>query len=344
MRRSPFSLLCLPLLAFFLSACAPPSGGGGGEGGKDAGPKDSNTCLIDGVEVVRPAEPATRKDGAPPVLDCLETPPELGPSRTVTVEGCIDIFGIGNKAKPTLRVAFYDIDQNPRDDTPSYGDVAIAVKSQEGPLQNRAAECETEGFYQLAGVPTNQRLIVKVYDSEVGPSQTAIPTYTYYALLPDERVDDNGVVEYAANLVYKTTYDSIPTLGGKRVEGQQIVYDGVGRGVIAGEIRDCEGQVLKNAAVSSSRLDSGTKIAYFDGSDDPKPDLTRDTTNSDGLYVVLNVATDDGANDHTVAAGILDESCEGEECTCQSLGSATVYAFPDSVTILSLEGDLSVGR
>lgn len=338
MRTRLLSVVVPGLLAAVLGCPGPSPQNNNNGGGGDAGPEPTESvCTVDGVDVAFPAEAAVRKDGQAPVLDCLSGPTQLPAGQDVTVEGCIDIFGIGSKAKPTLKVAVFGIDQDPRADTPRYGETDVAVASQPGDLQALADACATDGFYRLAGVPTNTPLIFKVYDTDEGAAQTAIPTYSYYSVLADEDVE-GGVVTYAANLVYKTTYDSIPTLGGKRIDGQQIIYDGVGRGVIAGEIRDCEGVTVKNAAVSSSLFDNSTKLAYFNGAEDPQPDLTRKTTNDDGLYVVLNAATDEGANEHIIAAGILDPACAGDDCQCIGLGSGAIRVFPDSVTILSIEG------
>lgn len=329
---SSLAALLVPL------ACAPTSTGSTGTSDGDGGVVPSNrTCTIDGVELAKPLAHATTPSGAPD-LSCVDNPVQLGASSDITVEGCVDIFGLGGKAKTGLRIAFYDATQDPTTDEPEYGDAPIATKS-EGSAE--AAACSKEGWYTKDGVPTNRPLIIKVYDTDEGVSQTAIPTYTYFEHFPSEGVVD-GVFEYEANLIYKTTYDSIPTLGGKRVDGQQIIYDGEGRSVIAGEVHDCNGELVQHASVSSSRFDSSTRVAYFNGDEeDPTPDLAITATNSDALYTILNAATDVGANDHNIVAAILDPACTEEdlaECDCVKAGAATIRVFPDSVSILSPEG------
>lgn len=320
-------------------ACSPGTSPGEGESEED--PEVNNgppTCTVDGVELLKPTEHATLDTGEAPDWSCLGNAPVLPASENVTVQGCVDIFGLGGKAKPGLKIAFFDVDQDPQNDTPAYGEADIAVKA-EG--SEEASNCSKEGWYTMPNIPTNTPLTIKTYDTAEGAAQTGIPTYTYWHYIYDEDVTD-GVALYEANLVYKTTYDSIPTLGGKRIDGQQIIYDGEGRAVIAGEIHDCNGDLVENAAVTSTIFDSSTKMAYFDGDEeDPTPDLARTVTNFDALYVVLNAATDEGNNQHGIRTAILDPTCEADdlsECECVSAGGADVMAFPDSVTIMSPEG------
>jgi hypothetical protein len=145
-----------------------------------------------------------------------------------------------------------------------------------------------------------------------------------------------GVLKFDANLIYKSSYESIPTLAGKRVEGMENLYDGVGRSVIAGEIHDCDNDPVAGAVVSSDNVDGQTKHTYTDADpDDPTPDPTRDTqalgTNTDGLYLLINAPTDDGQNVHVITGVVQGDSDE----TCRVAMSGTVMAFPDSVTIYS---------
>lgn len=334
MRRRSLSISLVALV--FPLACTPTGPGTGG--GNDAGTPQIRTCTVDGVEMPKPLAHATTQAGNAPDLSCVDNPVQLEAGSSVTAEGCVDIFGLGGKAKTGLRIAFYDATQDPTVDQPQYGDTEILTKSGGS---EEAAACSKEGWYTKDALPTNRPLIIKVYDTATGPAQTAIPTYTYLEILPAELVVD-GVIEYEANLIYKTTYDSIPTLGGRRVDGQQIIYDGEGRGVIAGEVHDCNGELVEGASVSSSRMDSNTRVAYFNGDeDDPSPDLGITTTNYDALYTVLNAATDEGANDHEIVAAILDPACteaDLADCECVKAGGASIRVFPDSVSIFSPEG------
>lgn len=327
--------LSLSLLAVSLS-CAP-SGTGGPSGNDDGGPQTALTCTIDGVQLRKPLEHARTQAGNAPDLSCVDNPAQLNGSREVTVEGCVEIFGLGGKAKQGLKIAFFDVSQDPRTDTPAYGETEILTKAG-GSAE--AANCPKEGWYSIDGVPTNKQLIIKVYEGS-SPSQTAIPTYTYFEHFPDGDVVE-GVYTYEANLIYATTYSTIPTLSGRQIDGGNVIYDGVGRGVIAGEIHDCKGELVQGASVASKRADSQTGVAYFNGDDeDPKPDPAMLATNFDALYVVLNAQTDEGANDHEIVAAVLDPACTEEDladCECVKAGGATVHVYPDSVTLLSPDG------
>jgi hypothetical protein len=312
----------LVLLAFSF-ACAPTGPGTSNPPG-DGGTGSNRFCTIDGVELRKPIEHARTQGGGKPDLSCVDNPQQLTGSRNVTVQGCVEIFGLGGKAKPGLRIAFFDANQDPSKDAPAYGEADIVTKAGGSP---EAANCPKEGWYTIDGVPTNKRLIIKVYE-DLGPSQTAIPTYTYFKHFPDEDVVD-GVYEYEANLIYATTYSTIPSLSGRHVDGANIIYDG-------------KGELVQGASVSSSLWDSSTGVAYFNGDDeDPKPDPAMLSTNFDALYVLLNVNTAADNNDHEVVAAILDPDCDAEdleECDCVKAGGATVRAFPDSVTLLSPDG------
>lgn len=331
LRRRVLPLACLP----FLLACGPTDNGTTPrtDGGPAAAPR---TCTVDGVTVFKPLDRARIVGGGAPDLSCVESPPALGTPETVTAQGCLDIFGLGSKAKPGLRVSFYDATQS-LDDAPAFGSADVLTYAG-GSAE--AGECETEGFYSLDGVPTNTPLLIKVYDTAEGAAQTAIPTYTHFKVLRDDIVTE-GVAAYDVNLVYKTTYDSIPTVAGRRIEGGSVIYDGEGRGVIAGEVRDCNGALVQHASVSSKLFDSSTTMAYFDGDADPGIDPTLTATNNDGLYVVLNASTAEGSNEHELVAAVLDPACEEEDpadCECVLAGSGTVQVFPDSVSIFSPEG------
>ena len=117
------------------------------------------------------------------------------------------------KAKPGLKIAFFAIDQDPQSDVPAYGEQDIAVKAQGS---EEASNCSKEGWYSMPNIPSNTPMIVKTFDTAEGAAQTGIPTYSYWFYAYDFDVVD-GAVDYEANLIYKTTYDSIPTLGGKRI-------------------------------------------------------------------------------------------------------------------------------
>jgi hypothetical protein len=307
-----------------------------GSGSWDAGPLEG--CTASGVELDTPTELPQTPSGDPPSRECVEAPPTVAAGSNVTVEGCIDIFGIGNRAKVGLKVAFFAIDQDPSVDTPDFGEAEVALETQDGPFQSRAQECTYGGFFQLADVPTHTPFIVKTWDESEQSSRAALNTYDYRVFFHAADVTD-GVYDFEPRFVYKSTYESLPTLAGKRIEGMELLADGVGRGLILGTIHDCGDELVEGAIVSSDQMDGQTKVFYSDADpDDPTPDPTRGSqvigTNSDGLFGIVNASTASGTDAHQIAAVVRF----GAEGGCGLMGEATVRAFPDSVTYFSNRG------
>ena len=321
-------------------------GEGEGEGEVNNG---APTCAVGDLDVALPDVDAALATGGTPDLGCIGTPRIVGASTPVTLEGCIDVFGVGNDAKSGTEVAVFAADVDPSTGTPlATGTVAVRNQASglacDGADANAPAclafDCGSKGYYRLSStVPTHQPLIMRIKHPT---DTTVIDTYLYGLVFFNEEATA-GAVNYAAAMIFRSTWDSIPTLGGRQITGGQDVTDGVGRAVVAGEIHDCNDVIVEGASVGIAGIDSTMSIAYFDGDpDDPKPDLRRITTANDGLYVLLNVPTDVGANEHTIVAGLREPGCVGDECTCLSAGDRTVKTFADSVTIVTLRGDFPV--
>jgi hypothetical protein len=345
MRSARVSALAVSVFAvgaLTVGCTEPPPKENGGEG-EGEGPQ---TCTVDGAELVRPDEGAFLPSGGTLDRSCMGNPRSIAEGAPITVEGCVDIFGLGGEAKSGINVALFRAGQDPAVDNPIVPEVEVAIADDsvafdcEGADASEpaclATDCDKKGYYRITGAPSNVPVTMKV--SKAGDN-TVIDTYTFDVVFWEEDAVD-GAYTYEASLIYRSTYDSIPTLAGKIVDGQQDIGDGVGRGVIAGEIRDCADLVIQGAAVTSSEFDSSSKITYFDGNEeDPKPDLRRFGTNEDGLYVLLNANTAAGSNVHTITAGMADPD-DAEQCL--ALSSRTVRAYPDSVSIVTLRGDLPV--
>lgn len=343
-------VLCgLSALAFVIGC---PSGRPPGDGGNNNNNNNNTgtpTCDVEGTDVKLPDIDGVLASGAAPDFTCVGNPRSVGASTNVTLEGCIDVFGVGNDAKSGTELAVFAADADPSTATPLAIGV-VAVRNQAGGLTCDGADasapaclafdCGSKGYYRLgAVVPTHVPLNFSVKHPT---DTTVIDTYLYGLVFFNEEATD-GVVKYETPMIFRSTWDSIPTLGGRQITGGQDVTDGVGRAVVAGEIHDCNDELVEGASVSIPTFDSTMSVAYFDGDpDDPKPDLRRITTANDGLYVLLNVITDAGANEHVVSAGIREPGCSGDDCTCQSAGTRTIRAFPDSVTIVTFRGDFPV--
>jgi hypothetical protein len=350
MRRLLAVVAVLPVSALLSGgACEPPVNNNNNN--QNNNNNTPSTCLVDGITMPKPDLAALRPSGGAVDRSCIGDPVRLAQSAAVRLQGCIDIFGLGGRAKRGIKVAVFGDDQDPRGDAPRHGQVDIAVVEDANGLACDGADagtaacislgCSKKGAYVIDNIPVHIPLTMKVF--AVG-DDTVIDTYTFGIVFDHgDNQEVDGVVDYEANLIYRSTYDSIPTIAGRIVEGQQIIGDGVGRGVIAGEIHDCEDQIVQGATVTTSQFDPTTKVTYFDGdTEDPTPELTRLSTNDDGLYVILNATTAPGKETHTVAAGILEPGCQGADCQCVSLSARTVKAYPDSVSIVTLRGDLPV--
>jgi len=347
----------LLLSAVLMSAanCTVPTGPG--VEGEGEGPGE---CTVGTVTMPKPDEAPVREDAAALNLGCIGNPTVLAQSEAVTVEGCVEIFGLGGRAKRGIEVSLFSDTQNPRVDAPLFGKVSISVIADASDPNNplacdaedantpacRSLDCSKEGFYRMENIPVHVPLTMKVSKPN---DDTIIDTYTFGIIFDyGDALAADGVVSYEANLIYRSTYDSSPTLAGRIVDGQQEIGDGVGRGVIAGEIHDCDDKIVQGASVTSDQEDATTKITYFNGdTEDPEPQLARQSTNTDGLYVVLNATTDAGKEVHTISAGILDPACTTltsapADCQCVSLSSRSIEVYPDSVSIVTLRGDLPV--
>ena len=345
------------VLLLALTLACPATRRGGGDGGEGEGEGEERpvgaSCPVEGVNLPLDvsAAAATRvTDSAPPNTSCIGSPRVVGPSTQVTLEGCVDIFGVGNSAQRGIVVEVFADGVDPSTAAPlASGQVFIrddagAIGGCNAGNENepacRAFDCDSRGFYRLTGtVPTHVPLTMKIAAED---STNVIDTYLWGLVFFDTEAVAS-VVNYEAALIFRSTWNSIPTLSGRQIIGGQTVGDGEGRAVVAGELHDCDDVILEDAVVNISGFDSTSMtVAYFDGDpDDPSPDLSRATSAEDGLFVVLNVVTDAGANTHTLAGG-YKESCTGDDCTCTSLGSRTFMAFPDSVSIATLRGDFPV--
>lgn len=327
----------------------PPVGDGNGNNA-------ARVCTLDDTTLARPS--TIDGDDQPPVveaasgidLSCIGNPVVLAQSAAVTVQGCIDIFGIGDRAKRGIKVAIFSEEQDLATEAPEFGEVDVAVEGDSTTLgldcvgadanaaACRALSCESKGAYAFDNVPVHVPVTMLVH---APGDDTVIATYSFgvvFDYLNNAAVD--GVVEYEANLIYSSTWSSIPTVGGQLIDGGSVVGDGQGRAVIAGEIHDCSDNLIKGASVTSDQVDSSTRVTYFDGDlNDPAPDQKGLSTDVDGLYVILNANTASGKDVHTVTAGVLEPGCAGEDCQCVSLGSRTIRTFPDSVSVVTLRGD-----
>ncbi len=294
-------------------------------------------CAYEKVCVNKPTEEAkATKDSQnnvfiAPDFQCITDSPvkPQGPEK-VKVKGCVDAFGIsGNTVE--AKITFYK-----EEDILQYGN-CLKEKGKDGctmpnPIVPEVesfqdTSCDDWGAYEIDGIPTNTMLVRLVRLEDFHDS------YQFNVYFPADKAK-NGVIsaeEYddaTANGVSNSTWNLIPrTIG--------LLGITKGNGVIAGRVRDCEHYPVMHAMVGT---DGKPKmLIYFNGDDGkvdnegkPKssdPDPQRKSTNSDGLYSVVDIAP----GNYNLSALVLKDS------QTLKLGYYTVTVFPDAATILSFK-------
>ncbi len=178
--------------------------------------------------------------------------------------------------------------------------------------------------YSLENVPTYEFLVVRtigpqgVSDSNWAP----IVQYNVYLRTTDAAYDEStNTYETEVNLISRQDWFQIPQVMG--------LSNGVapGKGVIAGEVHDCQGLRLTGAQVGLYPMTD--YFSYFNGnpvSTLPNMSQLQRGTNRLSLYAAMNL---DPGPLRVEAWGLV-----GGEPTL--LGHHTVQIFPDSVTIVSI--------
>jgi hypothetical protein len=184
----------------------------GNNGGPGGNLEDEGLCG-NSTDTVSPEEAPQLQSGEAPNLSCMDNPEELEASVSITLQGCLDIFGIGNMASPNLRVAAFSRDQDASIEDPNYGVSDVALRTTTGELGELADACPYKGYYRIPNVPTHERLILKVYDTSDDFSRVGVNTYIYDVFLRNSEIVE-GTVNYEPVVIYNSSYDSIPTLAG----------------------------------------------------------------------------------------------------------------------------------
>ncbi|GEM_PF-2359602 len=288
-------------------------------------------CVNKPTEEAKATKDSQNNEFITPDFQCITDTPTKpqGPDR-VKVKGCVDAFGIsGNTVE--AKITFYK-----EEDILQYG-ICLTEKGKENckmpdpivkeVISYQDTTCDDWGAYEVDNIPTNTMLVrlVKLEDFH--------DTYQFNVYFPADKAN-NGIIsadEYddaTANGISNSTWNLIPrTIG--------LLGITKGNGVIAGRIRDCAHYPVMNATVGT---DGKPKmLVYFNGDDGkvdnegkPKssdPDPQRKSTNSDGLYSVVDISP----GNYNLSALVLKEN------QTLKLGYYTVTVFPDSATILSFK-------
>jgi hypothetical protein len=294
-------------------------------GATDCGPAQTCTPELlcadipseEAVAVAPKGEPVGQPDTA-----CYLDPPEtgVGPAE-VKVTGCVDVFGLASNTID-LEVTYY------RDgmlDDPIAGP-AVAVDD---------IDCESGGYYELAGVPTNKLLARKVACPASMPDCGFKDTWQFDVYL-DASTAAGGAIsgrnnaEANVQVVSEATWLLIPRTLGLSAGIQK------GRGMAAGRVKDCDLNHIMGAVAGISA--PARVLAYFNGAegalDDQgnekasDPDPARTSTNSDGLYAAVDVAPGPASINSQI---LVNKSVI-------SLGVHKIEVMPNALSILDFTG------
>jgi hypothetical protein len=354
---------------------------------------DAEGChIVPNPDGTSPANVCMQKT---PDLSCLGMTAQRGTPVNVTLTGCVKAFGIDSTSYDLTVTVLRETAPNGMRTDPGYAIGGMAgMQAENTPAavightistQVPLSDCVDQGGYTIPNVPTETPLIIRVtQQNEDAANRNYVDTYQYNVILSNSEVQDamgqpvTDPVTHCStascrfvrntNTVENATFTVIAHAAGvSSFPGQDDLYDGVGDGHIAGEVRDCTSiDKIQNAVVA---LDTQPiKVAYFNvgfgggiwNIDDPKPEGTRQRTNADGLYTAIAINTQMGGQPVKIGAAITPAVCPNGVCKCNAdgtpnsawsgsdpsstvLGDRTVYVFPDSITILTFDKTLYEG-
>lgn len=192
-----------------------------------------------------------------------------------------------------------------------------------------------EARYEIANVPTNQQLVVRVTGPNGQPDSSWAVLYIWNTYLASDAractdaedydcLDTTGATprfQLNVNALSQTDYVNIPVTSG--LSGGIAM----GRGATAGEIHDCDNVRIEHAVVSVTPM--GDRFTYFNGNPlRTLPEPTRVATDRLGLYAALNQQP---GKVKVVAGGLIGG-------TLTHLGSFEGYVYPDSVSVIYVNG------
>ena len=356
-----------------VAACDKDSTGPGPGAGTDAGGPavcrniEGVVDAKDGLQIRKPEASAavcieqTNPAGQPerhcvpddtPDFACIGMADPLGTPSTVTFKGCVETFGIGAESDGLVVTVFREKDAGGQPVDPGYdvtGPTGAQSNNSPGAVLGRTVstrvaetECEDRGAFEIADIPTETDLIVRVTDQNSDADlRLYVDVYKYNVRLRNKDVVDlmgaavadpvnacgagtDCVVIDEVNTIAIATFTTIPRAAGVSViTGEDNLFDGMGQGHVAGEVQDCTSENrIQNAVVSIST--KARKLAYFnvgfmdrDDIQDPKPESTRNRTNADGLYAAIGVDTQIGGEPAVVGAAITRSLCGADDvCRC----------------------------
>ncbi len=282
-------------------------------------------CVTDAASEAR-VEKNKKWDTAPD-LSCLTTAPSLpkGPTEA-TVWGPVEAFGMGDDTTG-VKVEVFDAVKDTELKTPlasttsaaakDTGDCAPACDSGKTCLngscvKDKDGDGNPIGYIKLEKIPTNTMLVFRA-------TKTGIATTVQYNLwIKADKVTTKGMYKESVYVVSNVTKNLIAAAA-----GAQIL---LGTAAVAGEIHDCNNEMVKGARVTLSLLPQ--KLAYFNGKE--MPDQKQDETNTDALYAAVNIKPPAAGAEMRVAASARVQG------KVVNIGDYTIKVFPEQITILTI--------
>lgn len=291
--------------------------------------KPGKGICIEKLCVTKAEKDVVARNGNPD-FSCVKTPPKLPDNKgkeKAVFWGPVESFGLDG-ATDGVKVELYRYDNNaPLSSSTLVGEMT-STKDSDGSkctpdcpadricyqgscVKNSDSENNAIGYFAIKDVPTNELLVIKTTGSNL------VPTIQYGIWAPADKVKD-GRYKRRAFVITVLSKGLIPPSAGI----QRIAK---GNGAIAGEIHDCNDDIIQNARTSFNLM--GQKLAYFDPETD-RPDPQLNETTKNGIYSFLNIKI---PGDSAINMRAMVKS-GGKDV---QIANFNARLFPDSITILT---------
>lgn len=259
-------------------------------------------------------------------LGCLDDPGAFEAPQTVTLKGFVRLFSSGNDSSG-VRIEIYK--EGPNGALGEKVGSTVETKDTDAVLEPKPTwlkKCPEGGCsfraYTYTGVPTETPLIIKTSDVNAGGSRWK-ELYDYNILFRNKQIQE-GVIAHDPNAVAATDVNTVAAAAGGFIPKPD-------KGVLAGEVHDCEDVRLSGATVDTDVPHEADLFYFGENEADPLPDQqqTRKGTSRLSLFGALNFPT--GVPIRVTAVG----KNNGQTIL---VGTHIIQTFPGAVTALSLRG------